>query len=142
MIFKKAAGIIVCCRDSVILCKRISTYKGEKVPYGGYWAPFAGAIEEGETEKKAAIRELKEESGITAKEEEINHLKTFKTKTTSFSLYILETKIFPEIKLCEEHTDVGYFVIEYLLELPSDYKLDPKIIKELQRYKKNLTNKN
>lgn len=135
-IFKKAAGVVICCNNSVILCKRIIKYKGQKVDYGGYWAPFSGAIEEGESPKDAAIRELKEESGVEAKKENLIYLNTFKNKKTHFSLYLLEVKDFPKIKLCEEHTHMAYFNIESLKELPESYKTDSKIIKSIQDYKK------
>lgn len=138
MTFKAAAGVIIYCRGSVILCKRISTYKGEKVPYGGYWSPFAGIIEEGENPQDAAIRELKEESGIISKKEDLEYIGSFNCPERFFTLYALKLEEFPKIELCEEHTDSGFFVVEYLEQLPSDYKLDPDVIKAIQEYEKNL----
>ncbi len=139
--FKKAAGVLVTCKNSVVLSKRIKTYKGEEVPYGGYWSPFAGVIEQGEDSRDAAIRELKEESGIKADKKDLIFLENLNAPDRFFTLYILEFEEFPKITLCEEHTDLGYFRIDCLHELPSDYKLDNQIINSLQSFKKNIPKK-
>jgi ADP-ribose pyrophosphatase YjhB (NUDIX family) len=136
MTSKKAAGVVISCNNSVILCKRILQYKGQKVPYGGYWSPFAGIIEEGESPKDTAVRELKEESQVEANKQDLKHLNTFKNKSTHFYLYLLEVEDFPQIKLCQEHTDIGYFNVELLKELPEEYKIDSRILKSIQDYKK------
>ena len=138
MIFKKAAGVVITCKDSAVLARRIKTYKGQEVPYGGYWAPFAGLVEEGEDVKDAAVRELKEETGLDANKEDLIFLDNLSSPNRFFTLYALEYDEFPPINLCEEHTDLGYFRIECLGDLPSDYKIDPEIIKVLQGYKKNI----
>ena len=139
--FKKAAGVFIISEGSVILCKRIFEYKGEKIPYGGYWSPFAGVIEKGEDARDAAIRELKEESGVIANKNDLNYIDDITSPDRVFTIFALEVKKFPKIKLDFEHTDMGYFFIEYLQELPSDYKLDPEIVKSLQRYKNNIPKK-
>ncbi|HLG16228.1 MAG TPA: dihydroneopterin triphosphate diphosphatase [Blastocatellia bacterium] len=38
------------------------------VSLGGFWQTVTGSLEEGETHRRAAIRELREETGITAAE--------------------------------------------------------------------------
>ena len=134
--FKKAAGVLITCNNCVVLTKRIKNYKGQKVPYGGYWSPFAGIIEEGEDPRDTAIRELKEESGVKAEKKDLVFLDDFSSPERFFTLYALEVKEFPKITLCEEHTDLGYFVIDSLQELPLEYKIDPGIAKSIQRYKK------
>lgn len=141
MTFRKAAGVLIFCNDSVVLCRRIVTHKGNKVPYGGYWSPFAGIIENGEESKDTAIRELKEESGVEAKKEDLIFLDDFNSPDRFFTLYGLEVDEFPKITLCEEHTDLGYFRIDHLQELPSDYKLDIEIIKSIQEYRKKFPKK-
>jgi len=141
MTSKKAAGVAIICDGTVILCKRIVTYKGEKVCFGGYWSPFAGVIEKGEDAKSAAIRELKEESGVQANESDLAFIDEFNSPDRSFVLFALQVKKLPHIELCEEHTDIGHFLIDHLKDLPSDYKLDKQIINSLQRFKKNIPKK-
>jgi len=36
---------------------------------GGYWHAIAGAVEPGETEREAAVRELREETGLDARDD-------------------------------------------------------------------------
>ena len=74
--FKKAAGVLITCKNCVVLSKRIKTYEGQKVSYGGYWSPFAGLIEKGEDARDAAIRELEEESGVKAEKKDLVLKKT------------------------------------------------------------------
>ena len=139
--FKKAAGVLIIANNAVVLCKRISTYKGQKVPYGGYWSPFAGIIEKGENPKDTAIRELKEESGLTAEKKQLKFIDDFTSVERHFTLYALHLETFPKIQLCQEHTDLGFFQIDSLLDLPEEYKIDKQIVKSLQRYKKNIPKK-
>ena len=139
--FKKAAGVVLYSKGSVLLCKRIKKHKGKDVPYGGYWCPFAGIIEKGEDARDAAVRELKEESGVSAHKDDLNYLDSFSNPDRFFQLYILELEHFPKITLDFEHTDMGYFVVEHLESLPSDYKLDEDLIKSLQKYEKSISKK-
>ena len=135
MTFKKAAGVVVISRGVAILSRRILKYKGESVPFGGYWSPFAGLIEQGETPEEAAVRELREESNIEIAAEDLIFLKELKSKERSFMLYAIDLEEFPKkIKLCEEHTDMGYFFIEHLKDLPTDYKIDEEIMNCLEEY--------
>ena len=59
---KLSSGLAILCGESILLCKRIEAYYGYKVPFGGYWSIFGGAIEKNESPKQAAKRELFEES--------------------------------------------------------------------------------
>jgi len=133
MISKKAAGVVLTSKGAVILCKRIVLYKGKKVPFGGYWSPFTGIIEQGETPKETAVRELKEESGVTVREGDLKKIGHIISKTRDLILYSIELEEFPDINLCEEHTDKGYFQIDSLKILPQEYKIDSKIIECIQK---------
>ena len=64
---KSASAVAVIYNNTVLLAKRseICYITGRKVPYGGYWSVLGGTIDEGESPKDCAIRELKEESGIS-----------------------------------------------------------------------------
>lgn len=51
-------AVITCQNDSIILIKR------KKDPYKGSWALPGGFVEYGETVESAALREVKEETGL------------------------------------------------------------------------------
>lgn len=136
MTSKEAVGVFICCEDSVILSRRITTYQGNKVPYGGYWAPFAGLVEAGESLTQAAVRELKEETGLSVKESDLDYMNKFESENRQFTVFVLNVESFPAIELCEEHTDTGYFRIDAIDQLPSDYKTDKELVTSLQKYKK------
>src|SRR3989344_820899 len=75
------------------------------------WGLFGGGIKPGESSKKAAIRELKEELGITVKEEQVQHWLTipdFKKRNYLFKLR-LGRKITQ--KQLREGADLGYFTV-------------------------------
>lgn len=117
----KYAGIIVIHKNSVLLAKRISFYKGELMPYPGYWSVFMGAIEEGESESDAAERELFEETELTIENPlveigSINDLVLFGTR--------YDDLVHPNLNF--EHEECGWFDIDTLHSFP--YKIDKKII--------------
>jgi 8-oxo-dGTP pyrophosphatase MutT (NUDIX family) len=147
MTFKRNSAVFLVCGDSVLLCKRIKTAKvpsnegdlsvGVEVPFGGYWSPFAGAIEEGENPMATAIRELKEESKVDRSITDLIYIKTVHYEGSELNLYAIEEESFPQIKLDHEHTDYGFFKIDSLTELPAfEYKIDEEIISALKMYKK------
>lgn len=62
---KRATLCFVLCGDKLLMINRNSK------PFMGLWNAVGGKIERGETEKDCAIREIKEESGITVTEAEL-----------------------------------------------------------------------
>lgn len=129
-----SSGILLTIKGSVLLAKRIKTYNNKAVPFGGYWAPFAGAVEEGESEEDCAIRELKEESGIVIKKSNTKKIGTFQNKKNAFHLFTSELKTIPEVKLCKEHTEYGFFDINKLHLFPNP--VDKRLMKSLRFFKK------
>lgn len=65
---KKSAGIIPVHKDSrdILLIQQVdgSLATRNSLPTAGHWGFPKGGIEEGENEKQAAIRELREETGL------------------------------------------------------------------------------
>ena len=122
------AGILVADGHSVLLAKR-NTKPGVRFP--GHWSPFAGAIEEGETPKEAAVRELFEESEIKT-EGPIELLgKTKRGGYGLFFLFLYRVKSIPYPKIDSEHTEWGVFKIESILSSPSP--MDPWIVEKISR---------
>ena len=63
---------LVYCRrdDKILLLKR------RKAPYPGYWVAPGGKIEPGESPREGALRELQEETGLTASTAELRAIIT------------------------------------------------------------------
>lgn len=129
----EAAGVALVSGDLVVLAKRIFFWEGVPVSYGGFWSPFAGAIEENETPQEAAQRELFEESGVKLPLELFKFQKVIHTDKP-FHLFIAEVKSIPEITLDEEHTELGTFLIDNLHTIEP---IDEEIIECIKSYKKN-----
>lgn len=134
MIFKQNVATFIKRGRSVILSKRIEQWEGESVPFGGYFSPFAGAVEQDENPLVAAVREVKEESGLDFEITDLKYIKTVQREDSELILYYIEDKKQDEIKLNEEHTESGIFLISELLNLPSEFKLDEEIIKIFQDF--------
>tara|TARA_B000000557_G_C20811563_1_gene460407 strand:- start:3375 stop:3800 length:426 start_codon:yes stop_codon:yes gene_type:complete len=129
-----SSGILITVKGSVLLSKRIEKYKNKPVPFGGYWSPFSGMIEEGEDPKDCAIRELKEESGLDIEKSKVEKIGVFNNKESKFYLFACELDYIPSIKLCEEHTEYGFFDINKLHIFPDP--VDKRLMDCLRIYKK------
>lgn len=123
----KNVGTAVFCGEQILLAKRIEFYKGDLVPFGGYWSIFCGAVEKNESSLDAAKRELFEETKITP-----SKLLTFLDKRidsdSEFSFYYVEIDKVIEPELCFEHTESAWFNVKDLENFP--YKID-NYIKDL-----------
>jgi len=129
---RSASAIAVIFNNTVLLAKRSETcyITGNKVPYGGYWSVLGGSIDEGENPKDCAIRELKEESGISIDRKKVKFLKKIPEKKINFYLHYCKINEMPNVILNEEHTEYGFFRIESLSSSPSP--IDLKIAKAIQ----------
>ena len=128
MTFKQNVATFIKRGNSVVLAKRIKLWKGQPVPFGGYWAPFAGAVEDKENPLSAAIREIKEESQLSFKVSDLKYIKTLQKRDSELLIYYIEDEKKQEIILNEEHTAVGTFLISEIFSLPQEYKIDEEII--------------
>lgn len=124
----KNAGVAIISNNNLLLAKRIVFYKGELVPYGGYWSVFSGAIEENESPKEAAERELFEEAALT-----IENPLEFVGEIDDYSLFVTEFDNIVHPTLNFEHTEYGWFSIDVLSQFP--YKIDEKIVNLILKYK-------
>ena len=117
--YSEAAGVLLFWGDLVLLCKRIRFDSAGNIPaYAGYWSPFAGGIEEGETPLEAAVRELEEESGLSILSSRLEYINPIKQPHSIFHLYAVELEDhFTPILDCE-HTEYGYFKTRHLRVSP------------------------
>ena len=69
----------------------------------GKWAFTGGAVDAGETSLESAMREVREELGLTFAEDELDFLLSFKREYAFVDVWLIETNIeIDEIKLQEE----------------------------------------
>jgi len=108
MIQEKSAGAVVFRRDGKKILYLLLEYKYKK----RYYEFPRGNIEEGENEKKAALREIKEETGL-----DVEFVEGFRKVSKWFYrregevvskkvIFFLAEAKSPEVKISEEH--VGY----------------------------------
>lgn len=114
----QAAGVLLFYGDLVMLCKRCMLYNGKPVPYAGHWSPFTGAVEARESPIMAAVRELKEESGLDVPAHSLRYIQEISRSTRSLVLYAHELSDYFTPVLDEEHTEYGYFKISDLSVSP------------------------
>ncbi len=82
--------LVVCCwvtdgRDRLLLTKR----SPEKDVYPGYWENSGGRAQAGESSRQAIAREVREETGIRAAEEDYIFLDAGKSADSIFDFYML-----------------------------------------------------
>lgn len=124
----KASGVAVVHNESVLLAKRCKKchVTNKPIPFGGYWSVFGGTIDEGETPKECAGRELYEESNIFVDFKDIIFVKSFQDSYSFFYFhsYFSNKILLPE--LSKEHTEFGWFKIADLSSITEP--IDEKII--------------
>jgi 8-oxo-dGTP diphosphatase len=136
---KRYVGVMVKCKDKVLLCKRNNL---GSLP--GMWSIPGGKMEENETPMEGAKREFFEETAVNIDDKEIifiglipRHTRDGKKVKGLMYVYLLEVEepIIPDLVNAidgEEHTDSGYFTIDEIKpETSGDYfhRLAEMIIK-------------
>jgi 8-oxo-dGTP pyrophosphatase MutT (NUDIX family) len=130
--YKRAAGVAIIFGNSILLAKRAKEWKGEPVPYGGYWSVFGGMVEKGEAPFKAASREAMEEAEIDIPVYELKFIKTFHEDGLDFIFYVHEARELLTPKLNFEHTEYGWFDVQELDRFQED--IEPKIVECISLY--------
>ena len=123
---KYAAGVAVLFQNSILLAKRVESWNGKPVPYGGYWSVFGGTIEEGENPMMCAVRELEEEAQIKISITDLKFIKKIIDHDLEFVFYVTEVPSLINPVLNEEHSEFGWFSIDALNNFQED--IDPKIV--------------
>lgn len=128
-----SAGSTIICGELILLAKRITSYNGQKVNFGGYWSIFGGEREPpSEKPIHCAARELFEETGINLKSSQLNHVCALRRGIYFFDVYVSYMDKIPEVKLNEEHTEYGWFTIDYLNISPEP--MDEELRHSIMRY--------
>ena len=132
VVSKPASAIVVLYKNNVLLARRSETcfITGKPSVYGGYWSIFGGTIDEGESPKECAVRELEEEAGILVDIKKVKFLKKIPEKKIDFFIHYCNIDNMPSVELNEEHTEYGFFSIDSLSSFP--HLIDDKIVKAIQ----------
>ena len=132
MSVKEASGVFLFYGETVLLCKRAPTFKGEPTSFGGYWSPFTGSCEKNENPISCAVRELREESRLILEPHELKYFLTLDSGAFQLHLYAHELKelFIPTLDL--EHTEFGYFSLDSLHASPSP--MDTPIREAIKHY--------
>jgi len=126
---KRYVGVMVKCKDKVLLCKRNNLGL-----FPGMWSIPGGKLEENETPMEGAKREFLEETDVNINDKEIKligliprHTRDGKKLKGLMYVYLLEVEepIIPDFVNAidgEEHTDFGYFTLDEINpETSGDY---------------------
>jgi 8-oxo-dGTP diphosphatase len=126
---KRYVGVMVKCKDKVLLCKRNNLGS-----FPGMWSIPGGKLEENETPMEGAKREFLEETDVNINDKQIKligliprHTRDGKKVKGLMYVYLLEVEepIIPDLVNAidgEEHTDSGYFTLDEIKpETSGDY---------------------
>jgi ADP-ribose pyrophosphatase YjhB (NUDIX family) len=127
---KRYVGVMVKCKDKVLLCKRNNLGS-----FPGMWSIPGGKMEDnGETPQEGAKREFLEETDVNIDDKELQfigliprHTRDGKKVKGLMYVYLLEVEepIIPDLVNAidgEEHTDFGYFTLDEINpETSGDY---------------------
>lgn len=99
-------GLVVCVWVYDGKGKLLLTRRAKEKSFAGTWENSGGAAQAGETSRQAIARELFEETGIRAAEEDFELLNTGKDRNTHYDFYCLKREVpLTEIKLLPGETD-------------------------------------
>ena len=104
---RKIGGIAIVSEGEVMMVRRAEN-AGK---YPNYWAVPMGGVEEGETFREGAVRELKEETMLDINPKNLVYLGTIKdgVHNRMIKLYKAEMDGKPKPTLDFEHSDWGYY---------------------------------
>ena len=118
-------GLVVCVwvydgRGHLLLTRR-----AEGKSFAGTWENSGGAAQAGETSRQAIVRELFEETGIRAAEEEFELLGTERDRNTFYDFYCLkrQVKLMDIVLLPGETDDVMWATFDQVHEMISQHKI-------------------
>ena len=138
---EKSAGFVIYKKEKGVIKFLLLKYPSENRERD-YWGLPKGHIEEGESVKETAIRELLEETGIEEEEiethpgfREVNkyHFKHEGETIFKIVIYFLAQTKKETVKVSHEHTDFKWVDFDQAMEL-MPYKNTRKIVKKAKEF--------
>lgn len=148
MLFKKSVGAVVFYRSPENKIEYLLLNHGENQNGSGieYWNFPKGEIEDGESEKEAARREIAEETGLT----NFKYLPNFRaaeryfyrwTEPKNKSQLFFKTAVFylaqagdKNVKISSEHIDYEWLPFAAALERMKKFKASRKVLKKAEEF--------
>ena len=104
-------GLVVCVWVHDGNGKLLLTRRAPQKSYAGTWENSGGAVKAGETSRKAIRRELFEETGIEANEEDFQLIDSGRNRNTHYDFYCLQRNVpLEDIVLLPGETDDAKWV--------------------------------
>lgn len=136
-------GLVVCVWVYDGKGKVLLTRRAPEKSYPGTWENSGGAAKVGETSRQAIVRELWEETGIRASEEEFELLETGRDGNTHFDYYCLhrETPLSEIVLLPGETDGAQWATFEQVRTLIAEKKMCKIIGRQFERQEQMLRNR-
>ena len=99
--------------------KLLMTQRHPDKKAGGLWEFTGGGVLAGETTKQAALRELKEELGVSAEEAELSLLEVYQHKNYFMDIFVIKKNMDPKTLVLqpEEVVDAKWLSHEEILKM-------------------------
>ena len=137
---KDEYGLVVCVWVYDGQGKLLLTRRAKEKSFAGTWENSGGAVKAGETSRQAIARELFEETGIRAAEEEFELFDSGCDGNTHYDYYCLKrsTPIEQIVLLPGETDDVQWATFEQVRQLIRDKKICRVIARQFRRQEATL----
>lgn len=116
----------------------------EKKAYPNTWENTGGAVLSGETSRQGAVRELFEETGITAAEDDLLLVDVLKDKNAFFDMYMIKRDLeIGDLTMQEgETSEARWVTVERLVEMATDGTLAAPIARRFlaarEKFRRNM----
>ena len=128
-------GFVVCVWVYDGKGKLLLTRRAPEKSFPGTWENSGGAVQAGESSRQAIARELFEETGIRAEEDEFELLETGLDGSTHYDYYCLrrDTPLSEIVLLPGETDDVRWATFQQVRDLIAEKKMCRVIARQFQR---------